>query len=132
MIRYNVISVVLAFFFGGWTLYLIRRQRLGVYQTLIWVCAALGLVLSGVFPQAIDWLGHRLGIAYPPVLLIVVTLCLIVVKLLTMDIERTAHETRLRILTQRMAAYEAELSRLRAKTASADEAAEKAEDGPGS
>ena len=68
----------------------------------------------------------------PPVLLIVVTLCLIVVKLLTMDIERTAHETRLRILTQRMAAYEAELSRLRAKTASADEAAEKAEDGPGS
>ncbi|MDD3313865.1 DUF2304 domain-containing protein [Pseudodesulfovibrio sp.] len=117
MIRYNVLSVVLAVFFGGWTFYLVRRQRLGIYQTLMWVCTALGLVLAGAFPKAFDWLGHRLGVAYPPVLLIVVTLCLIVVKLLMMDIERTAHETKLRILTQRMAAYEAELSKLRERRA---------------
>lgn len=117
MIRYNVLSVILAVFFGGWTFYLVRRQRLGIYQTLMWVCTALGLVLAGAFPKAFDWLGHRLGVAYPPVLLIVVTLCLIVVKLLMMDIERTSHETKLRILTQRMAAYEAELTKLREKTA---------------
>jgi len=116
MTRYNFISVVLAIFFGGLTIYLIRRQRLGVYQTLTWIFTALGLIGVGVFPQAVDWLGHQLGISYPPVLLIVVTLCLIVVKLLTMDIERTAHETKLRIMAQRMAAYEAELQELRALT----------------
>lgn len=71
------------------------------------------LILAGIFPQGVDWLGHKLGINYPPVLLIVVTLCVVVVKLLAMDIERTSHEAKIRILAQKMAAYEAELSRLR-------------------
>lgn len=113
MSLYNVITILIALIAGGATLFLIRRRQLGVYHTFTWIAAAVVLILIGIFPQGVDWLGHKLGINYPPVLLIVVTLCLIVVKLLTMDIERTAHETKIRILAQKMAAYEAELRKLR-------------------
>lgn len=113
MTYFNYVTLGIALVAGGVILWLIRKQRLSVYHTLMWVFAVFSLILFGSFPAIVDWLGHLLGIKYPPVLLIIVTLCIVLVKLLTMDIERTRNETRIRILTQKMASYEAELTKLK-------------------
>jgi len=86
-----------------------------VYTTLWWLFVALSLLFFGLFPSIIDRLGHMFGVNYPPVLVIVVALCVIVVKLVSVDIERTNHDVKIRILAQKMAAYEAELSKLKAE-----------------
>lgn len=113
MTFFNIVTIIIAFCAGSAILWLVRRQSLGVYHTLMWIVAVVSLVLFGVFPSIVDWMGALFGIKYPPILLIVVTLCIVLVKLLTMDIERTGHEVRIRILTQKMAAYEAELYKLK-------------------
>jgi len=64
--------------------------------------------LFGAFPQLINHIAGVFGVNYPPVLFIVVGIALILIKMLTMDIDRSEQERRLRILTQRLALYEAE------------------------
>lgn len=115
MTFFNIVTIIIAVSAGGIILWLIRKQRLSVYHTATWMVVIFSLILFGAFPSIIDWLGHLLGIQYPPVLLIIVALCIVLVKMLTMDMERTRHEARIRILTQKMAAYEAELTKLKAE-----------------
>ncbi|EGB13427.1 hypothetical protein DND132_0210 [Pseudodesulfovibrio mercurii] len=109
MTLFNEVSTAIALVVGGVIIWLIRRQRIGVYQTALWLGAVFCLILFGIFPSILDWLGGLLGVHYPPVLLIIVSLCILLVKLLTLEIQLTRHETRIRVLTQKMAAYEARL-----------------------
>jgi hypothetical protein len=120
MTLFNEVSAAIAVVAAGAIVWLIRRQRIGVYQTALWLGAVFCLVLFGVFPSILDWLGGLLGVHYPPILLIVVSLCILLVKLLTMDIQLTRQETRIRLLTQKMAAYEAQLTDLRKERDEAD------------
>lgn len=112
MTQANLAAAVIALFFAGAILLLVRRQRLGSWQIFWWLAAAGGMAVLGLFPSVADWAGARLGIHYPPVLPIVVALCLLFVKVLTMDLERTRQERRLRILAQKLAGVEARLERL--------------------
>jgi hypothetical protein len=109
MTQANLAAAVIALSFAVVILLLVRRQRLGSWQILWWLAAACGMAVLGLFPSVADWAGERLGIHYPPVLPIVVALCLLFVKVLTMDLERTRQERRLRILAQKLAGVEARL-----------------------
>ncbi|MEM1412438.1 MAG: DUF2304 domain-containing protein [Pseudomonadota bacterium] len=92
---------------------LIRRDHLHVRYGLWWIVVAAAFVLLGVFPQIIDWLAARLGIAYGPVLALTLGLTVFVIKVLTIDIARSRNETRIIRLIQRIAMLEAEVNRLR-------------------
>lgn len=114
MTSYDLTAAAISLFFAGIILFLVRRQRLGNRHTLWWLCAVAGMLAIGLFPSSIDWVGERLGVHYPPVLLLVMALCLVFVKILTMDIEWARQETNLRIMAQKMAAFEAEMRELKA------------------
>ncbi|MCJ2164995.1 MULTISPECIES: DUF2304 domain-containing protein [unclassified Pseudodesulfovibrio] len=114
MTPYNVTAAVISLFFVAVILLLVRRQRLGNRHTLWWLCTVAGMLAIGLFPSMADWVGTKLGVHYPPVLPIVLALCLIFVKILTMDIEWTRQESRIRILAQKMAAYEADIREIKA------------------
>ena len=112
---FNLPAASVSLFSTAVILVLVRRQRLSVLHTLWWLSASAGMLVLGLFPSVADTIGRALGIHYPPVLPIVAALCLLFVKILTMDLERTRQETNIRILAQKMAAYEAELRELRAQ-----------------
>jgi hypothetical protein len=114
MTPYNVTAAVISLFFVTVILFLVRRQRLGNLHTLWWLSTVAGVLAFGIFPSISDWVGSKLGVHYPPVLPLVLALCLIFVKILTMDIAWTRQESRIRILAQKMAAYEAEVRELKA------------------
>ncbi len=109
----NIITPAVSFFFIAILLLLIRRQRLGIFHTLWWLFSTISMFVLGFFPSVVDKIGIFLGIHYPPVLPIIVAICLLLVKVLTMDIERTRQEIKIRIMAQKMAAYEAELNSLK-------------------
>ena len=96
-------------------LWLVGRAHLHGPYAIWWIVVAAGVVLGGLFPRAVDLIGGALGVAYPPVLAMMVALGVLLVKVLTMDLERTRQEMALRRLTQRLAILEAELSRLQAE-----------------
>jgi hypothetical protein len=92
---------------------LIRKDHLHVRYGLWWMGAAVAFALLGIFPAIFDHIAPRLGIAYPPVLALILGLLVLVLKILVMDIERSRNAIRMQRLVQRLALLEAELRALR-------------------
>lgn len=88
-------------------LYLIRRDHLYIRQGVFWIVVAAVTLIFSVWPGAIDMLGGVLGIAYPPTLLFLAAIIVLVVKALFGDIALTKVRRDLRRLNQRIALMEA-------------------------
>lgn len=92
--------------------WLIRRDRLHVRYGLFWIAMAIAFVVLGLYPAASDDLARLLGVAYGPILILTLALTVVLIKLLTMDIDRSRTETRIVRLVQRVAMLESEVERL--------------------
>ena len=100
--------LVAGFALAGAILYLVRRDHLYIRQGLFWIAAAVVSLGFAIWPSAIDSLGSVLGIAYPPTLLFLAAILVLVVKALFADIAVTQLRRDLRRLNQRIALIEAE------------------------
>lgn len=95
-------------------LWLVRRDHLHGRYAVWWLALAAGALFLGAFPGVVDWIGVRMGVAYPPMLLAMVAIIAILLKLLGVDIDVTRRERRQRRLLQKVAILELELRQLRA------------------
>ena len=102
----NVVTAVIGISTGLGILYLVRKDRLSVNYSLWWGMLAACLIFLGLVPRAVDVIGKKMGVYYPPIFIVIVAICLIFIKLLFMDLHRSRHERQIRILTQRLALYE--------------------------
>ena len=120
----GLIGVLLA----GAILYLVRRDHLHGTHALWWFAVAGAILVLGIFPPVIDWLGRLTGISYPPVLPIIIGIGMILIRLLKIDVDRSRSERQMRRLTQKLAILEEELREARGgnegKSASARKDAE--------
>jgi hypothetical protein len=89
-------------------LYLVRRDHIYIRQGLFWIFIAFVSLLFGIWPYLIDTIGRTLDIAYPPTLLLLVAIMVLIVKALLGDIALTKVRRDVRRLNQRMALLEAE------------------------
>lgn len=88
-------------------LYLVRKGKMhGPYATW-WLLVAVSAIVLSMFPQIIDWVAAKVGITYPPTLLLVLSISMILIRMLTMDMALTSKERKIRRLTQKMAILEA-------------------------
>jgi len=110
MISYRVTTAVVALSIAGCILLLLRRDKLHTLYSAWWLCTAAFIVVLGLFPKLFDAIGVALGIRYPPVLALTLAIGLLLIKILTMDMERTRQEKQLRLLAQRLALLEGALS----------------------
>lgn len=46
----------------------IRKNKLDVTQSFIWIVFCIGLLILSIFPKSLDWLANLIGISYPPAL----------------------------------------------------------------
>jgi hypothetical protein len=106
---YNYFTAVLGLLTAGIIIYLIRRDSLSATYVIWWFMVAAGLIFVGFFPKVVNYFGRTLGVGYPPIILIVVSWCLVLIKLLFMDIDRSRQQRRIKVLTQRLAIYEQSL-----------------------
>ena len=88
-------------------LYLVRRDHLYIRQGLFWILVALVSLVFGSWPYFIDALGTLFGIAYPPTLLLLAAILVLVIKALLGDIAQTKLSRDVRRLNQRIALLEA-------------------------
>jgi len=101
-------------------MYLIRKDHLHVRYGLWWMAAAAAFALLGLFPSIVDYVAHRLGIAYPPVLALILGMVALVLKILVMDIERSRSATKIQRLIQRVALLESEIRDMQERNRRAD------------
>lgn len=109
MITYQWTSALMGISIAGVILFLVRRDHLHGPYALWWLVVASIVVIVGTFPRLFDRIAPLFGIAYPPILAVVLGMGLLLIKVLTMDLERSRQERNLRRLTQRLAILEARL-----------------------
>ena len=92
-------------------LFLVRRDHLRLNLGLFWIAAAVAAALLGAWPGLVDRAAAVLGIAYPPALLLLCAVIVLLIKSLQSDIELTRTERQLRRLNQRIALLEVDKGR---------------------
>jgi len=107
VIAYQWTTAVMAVLVAGIILFLVRRDHMLGPYAVWWIIAATGVAALGLFPRFFDGIAASLGVSYPPILFVVAALGLLLVKVLTMDLERSRQERKLRRLIQRVAMLEA-------------------------
>lgn len=108
MITYQITSMAMGMTIAVVILYLVRRDHLHGSYAIWWIGAAVTIGLLGFFPRFFDYLALYVGVSYPPVLAIVLGFGMLLVKILTMDLERSRQERLIRRLAQRLAMLEAQ------------------------
>jgi len=109
----QITSGLISLLLAGAILYMVRRDHLHGSYALWWLAVAGAILVLGVFPPVIDWLGRVTGISYAPVLPITIGIGMILMRLLKMDVDRSRRERQIRRLTQKLAILEDELRELR-------------------
>ena len=112
-----LVSAAIGIALASVILYLVRRDHLHGSYALWWLVVAAATLVVSVFPHLVDRLGELVGIAYPPILAIILGMGLILIRMLLMDVDRSRQERTLRRLTQRLAILDQELGEARAKLA---------------
>jgi len=97
---------------------LVRRRRLVERYALLWMSAAIVLVILAVWDGALDWIAEALGILSPPNALFLIGLATVVALALHFSVafSRLSEETK--ILAQEVARLDGEQRRLRGTTLS--------------
>jgi hypothetical protein len=105
---YHLTVLIVGFGLAYGILHLVRRDHLYIRQGVFWIAIAVLTLGLAIWPRFIDMLGAALGIAYPPTLLFLVAIVVLVVKALLADIAATRLKRDMRRLNQRIAMLEAE------------------------
>lgn len=108
MITYQITSMAIGVAIAVIILFLVRRDHLHGPYAIWWIGVAVTVGVLGFFPRFFDYLAIYLGVRYPPILAIILGLAMLLVKILTMDLERSRQERLIRRLAQRLAILEAQ------------------------
>jgi len=105
----QIVSTIIGIIIASAIYWLVRRDHLAPKQALRWVLVAIVVLILGTFPIIIDWIGNAVGIAYPPIIPIIIGLAAAMIKILLMDIERNKTDITQDRIVQKLAILEAEL-----------------------
>lgn len=89
-------------------LLLVRRDHLYLRHGLFWMGVAGVSVVLGIWPNIVDRIGQATGVAYPPALLFLLAIMMLIVRAVVVDMAFTRLKREVRLLNQRMALVEGE------------------------
>jgi len=109
----QIVSSVIGLILAIVIYWLVRRDHLAPRQALRWVLVAAIVLVLGTFPIIIDWIGHAVGISYPPIIPVIIGLGAALIKILLMDIQQTKSQVTQDRAIQKLAMLEAEIEYLK-------------------
>lgn len=117
-LRLLSLSVLLALL--SWVVWLIRRRRLSVQDSLPWLVSTLLAIVAAAFPPVLAAVSHVIGVQVPANAVFGAGLVYLAANVLALTIAASANASRVRRLVQECALLRAEIDRLRAAAASSD------------
>lgn len=109
LVSYQWTSAILGLSIAAMILILIRRDHLQTHHVGWWLLIAGLIAFLGVFPYVLDRIAFYVNINYPPTLLFIIGMGMLLVKILKVDIYQSQQERKMRRLVQRLALLEARL-----------------------
>ena len=83
-------------------MWLLRRDHLHLSHGLFWLSVATLAAVLGIWPQTIDRIAAFTGVSYPPSLLLLIAVIVLLIKTLHTDILNTRIERQVKRLNQRL------------------------------
>lgn len=111
----QVASALVLICFLAWVVHLIRRRRLSLRDSLLWLVSTFGVLLVTLFPHALRWLASQLRIDVPSNALFGAAILYLALNLLSLTIGVSNSLARLRRLTQECTVLRTEVKELRAQ-----------------
>lgn len=106
MITYKTFSLITGLLIAVILIKLARKSKIHTTHFIWWSSIISFILIFAIFPTLIDIIGRLVGISYPPIIVAVAGLGLMLIKTLTMDIYITQNEIRYKKLAQKMALLE--------------------------
>jgi hypothetical protein len=106
LIPYSMTSLMIGIGIAVTILVLVRKNHLMVNHSVWWLMIAVSSIILGVYPRIVDHISRLLGVHYPPTLLFTIGIALILIKMLTMELNQAEQERKIRRLTQKLAILE--------------------------
>jgi len=94
------------------TFELIRKRRLREEYSVLWILTAVGILVSGIYPRALEWVAMRITL-HPAVLMTFLCVLFLMAILLHYSVVISKHSEREKGLTQELALLKDEIARLR-------------------
>ncbi|HEX9243002.1 MAG TPA: DUF2304 domain-containing protein [Anaeromyxobacter sp.] len=118
-IEVQLISLAVLLAFSAWVVSLIRRQRLHLRESLIWLVTTLAAIAVTAWPDLLVRASRLVGIQVPANALFGAGLLYLAVNVLAVTIGLSQNTTSVRRLAQESALLRAELSELRGRLSDA-------------
>lgn len=75
----NIYFIIFSLIVIFYMIHSIRKDKLSVTNSFIWIVFCIGLLILSIFPKSLDWLAVSLGIEYPPALFLTITVVILFV-----------------------------------------------------
>ena len=73
----NIYFIVFASVVIIYMLYSIRKNRLSVANSFVWILFCLILLFLSIFPKSLDWLADFIDVSYPPTLFLTIAVVIL-------------------------------------------------------
>jgi hypothetical protein len=122
----QIVAVIVAGIFLGVVLELVRRRRLVERYALLWMIAAVAMLVLAVWRDGLKTLANAVGVHSPPNALFLVALGVVFILLLHFSIATSRLSEETKILAQEVARLDAEAKAAREGSANGGPTAEEA------
>lgn len=112
MLRVQFVVLFISILVTGFIVEQVRRRRLAVEYSLIWIVAGLGMIILSLWKNGIEYLADLMGIYYAPSAIFVIFGVLVFVLCVHFSLEISKLSSNNRVLIQRIALLEDDLKNL--------------------
>jgi len=117
MSRVQLVVLITSLLVTGFIIEQVRRRRLAVEYSLIWIVAGLGMIVLSLWKDGIEYIADLMGIYYAPSAIFVIFGVLVFVLCVHFSLEISKLSSNNRVLVQRIALLEDDLKRLEENSA---------------
>lgn len=121
MSRVQLVVLITSLLVTGFIVEQVRRRRLAVEYSLIWIVAGLGMIVLSLWRNGVDYLAELMGIYYAPSAIFVVFGVLVFVLCIHFSLAISKLSSHNRVLIQRIALIEDDLKNLEEKSSASSE-----------
>lgn len=115
MSRVQLVVLITSLFVTGFIVEQVRRRRLAVEYSLIWIVAGIGMIVLSLWKNGIEYIADLMGIYYAPSAIFVIFGVLVFVLCVHFSLEISRLSSTNRVLVQRIALLEDDLKNLEEK-----------------
>ncbi|KGK91577.1 glycosyl transferase family 2 [Desulfosporosinus sp. HMP52] len=112
MSRVQLVVLITSLIVTGFIVEQVRRRRLAVEYSLIWIIAGMGMIVLSLWKDGIEYIADLMGIYYAPSAIFVIFGVMIFVLCVHFSLEISKLSSNNRVLVQRIALLEDDLKKL--------------------